>query len=179
MKTLSNNLCLQAVTLEDQTTLYALMEEIYTPAYKHLWEDHGQWYLQQNYTYANLAKELEDLNATYQFVLYEGEKVGIYRLLYKQSLEDFPNKQATKLHRLYLHPKLHGKGAGKILMDFAKKEAKEQKSSLLWLEAMDTQKQALKFYEKHGFIISGDFKLNFSLMYKKLRGMHRMYYNLL
>ena len=61
------------------------------------------------------------------------------------------------------------------LMDWVKKQALDHGSQLLWLEVMDTQQQALRFYKNLGYKIAGDFRLTFTLMHEHLRVMHRMY----
>ena len=40
---------------------------------------------------------------------------------------------------------------------------------------MDTQKQALRFYEKQGYTYGTKTSLDFELIHSSLRGMHTMY----
>ena len=172
---ISDTISLVAITLDDADALLNLMHTIYVPPYKHLWQDDGDWYVQNTFNSDVLKEELADNNKDYYFIVYKNESVGILRLLHDVPLKDFENIKATKLHRIYLDPKVHGKGIGKIMMDWTSQEAIKNNSQLIWLEAMDTQQQALAFYEKLGYQISSDFRLTFDLMYEHLRGMHRMY----
>jgi ribosomal protein S18 acetylase RimI-like enzyme len=171
----SNHVDLRAITLNDATLLLALMHRIYPPPYKHLWEDGGIWYVTNTFNAQTLKEELSAKNAGFYFVEYETEIVGILRIIHQSTLSDLDDKKATKLHRIYLDSKAQGKGIAKALLDWTIQRAIENKSEILWLESMDTQEQALRFYKKMGFQITGDFRLPFKLMHAHLRGMHRMY----
>lgn len=175
---ISELVSLKAIKINDAEKLLSLMRTIYVPPYKHLWEDNGNWYVQNTFNSVVLNNELTEVNAGYYFVEFKCETIGILRIVHNISLKDFENKKASKLHRIYLDPKVHGKGIGKLLMDWSAQEAIKNNSKLIWLEAMDSQEQALKFYKQLAYEISGDFKLEFELMHKHLRGMYRMYLNL-
>ncbi len=172
---LSETISLRVISFADASELKQLMHCIYPPAYKHLWEDDGHWYVEQTFSKENLEKELTDSKASYCFVAYRQETIGILRLIHDVDLADLPALKATKLHRIYLDPKTHGKAIGKFLMEWVTQQATDNGSKLLWLEAMDTQEQALQFYKKLGYTISSDFRLTFDLMHTHLRGMHTMY----
>lgn len=172
---ISDSISLIAISLNDADALQKLMHIIYIPPYKHLWQDGGDWYIKNTFNSDVLKEELSEKNANYYFVEYQNERIGILRIVHNIPFKDFENKKASKLHRIYLDPKVHKKGIGKFLMDWSTQEAIKNNSQLLWLEAMDTQEQALIFYKKLGYQIASDFKLQFELMHTHLRGMHRMY----
>ena len=172
---ISESISLIAITLNDSDALLKLMHRIYIPPYKHLWQDGGIWYVQNTFNTDVLKEELSEKNASYYFVEHQNKRVGILRIIHDIPFKDFVNKKATKLHRIYLDPNVHEKGIGKLLMNWSTQEAIKNNSQLIWLEAMDTQEQALKFYKKLGYRIAGDFKLEFELMHTHLRGMYQMY----
>ena len=60
--------------------------------------------------------------------------------------------QTFKLHKLYVLPKMHGKGVGKILMNEVVSQVKAQGGKLLQLNVNRANK-ATDFYEKAGFKI--------------------------
>mgnify|MGYP000201868340 CR=1 FL=1 len=171
----SSAIKLQKITLNDQGRLYNLMKEIYIPAYHHLWEDGGEWYLDTLYSKENLKKELLEKKQEYYFVLYDNEIIGIFRILLESPLDIFPQKKALMLQRIYLHHNTHGKGIAKQLLDWLENLSKESNHDIIWLKAMDTQKQALRFYIKRGFIKAKNTSLSFPLLFKDLRGMYIMY----
>jgi len=171
---ISNDLNLKKIFLNDAIILYSLMQQIYPPVYNHLWEDQGDWYVNTIFSIQNLQKELLEINAAYYFIQSKNEIIGILRMVHDTKLIELDNKKSTKLHRIYLDPKVHNKGIGKMLMNFVMQKALENRSEILWLEVMDTQTQALRFYQDLNFQIISNFKLQFDLMYPHFKGMHRM-----
>lgn len=176
---LTKEIALQEIKATDQQTLLDLMHEIYHPVYKHLWEDEGEWYVNSTFSLETLEIELAEEKAPYYFVVFNSIKCGIIRIQHAKSFANLPELKVTKLHRIYILPEYHGKNIGQVLMDWVINESIKYKSKILWLESMDTQKQALTFYAKNGFSVYEDFKLEFPKMHLHLRGMHRMIKQLL
>jgi len=174
----SNTLKLTEITIGDQEKLFDLMTRIYVPVYEHFWEDQGKSYIESLYNDINLKKELEDLNACYYFVHYTNEVIGILRILKDAPLSDVPIKKAAKIHRIYLDPKIQGKGLGKTLLNWVEIMAKDSGKDIIWLEAMDQQQAAVGFYKSVGFVVSGTFSFNSKIMHAPLRGMYRMWKSL-
>lgn len=145
------NIQFSPVLLADQFKLYSLMEQIYLPAYSSIWKDGGKWFLDRNYCFENLKKELDDLRAKYFFILNEGQEIGIVRYLMPSSSRIYPIQAATKLHRLYLNEACQGKGIGAKVIKLVENDSKKNGFNVLWLEVMEFKKQAKKFYEKSGF----------------------------
>ncbi|MDJ0644561.1 MAG: GNAT family N-acetyltransferase [Flavobacteriaceae bacterium] len=172
---ISDTLKLQPISLEDHNTLFNLMLEIYPPEYKHFWEDGGAWYINSQYSKENLIKELSEPNQAYYFVLYNNEIIGILRLLFDISLDALHTKKAVKLHRIYLHQKMQGKGIGKQLIMHIESIVKQKHYEVLWLEVMQKQPQALHFYENLGFVLVDSYSYQKELLYKKYRTMYAVY----
>jgi GNAT superfamily N-acetyltransferase len=174
----SDTLTLTTISITDQEKLFDLMSRIYLPEYRHLWFDDGSWYMEKIYSYANLAMDLDNPNSTYYFVHYQSETIGILKLIENVPLIEFKNRKSAKLDRIYLDPAFHGKGIGKTLVHWTENRLAASGHSILWLEAIDTQKKAVVFYEKMDFQICGTFDLEFELIHANLRGMYRMYKNI-
>jgi ribosomal protein S18 acetylase RimI-like enzyme len=168
----SDTIQLKNITLDDHEVLLQLMQEIYPPAYKHLWmyED-CSWYLNQSFNKSILKKELTAKDSEYYFVIYNSTRVGIIRLEHNKPLNELSEKSASHIHRIYLSTETQGKGIAKQLFNWAEKRAAKNGSEIMWLKAMDTQTQALRFYKKQNFVIINNYRLDFELMHKHLRGM--------
>ena len=176
MISIAKDITLQHITIEDQPQLIKLLESIYPPAYKHLWIDEDcSFYLDKFYSPENLKIELSDSNAAYYFVHYKSNLAGIFRFIHHKSYSDFPNKKATYLNRIYLAEDAQGKGVAQHLFNWLEIIVKENENDLIWLKAMDSQNQALRFYEKQGYRYGSKTQLDFELMHSELRGMHTMY----
>ncbi|WP_168797532.1 GNAT family N-acetyltransferase [Neolewinella litorea] len=164
----------QALQESDQPRLEQLMQRIYPPVYAHFWPDGGQWYLNSQYGWENFARELAQLEAIYRFVLNDGHVVGIVRTLPGLAPPGDKEIRATKLHRLYLDPVVHGCGIGQQVIEDVSKASRERGDELLWLEAMDSSTAALAFYERVGFERMVHFTLDMPRMYPARRGMWRL-----
>ncbi len=177
---ISEHIQLDPITLKDQSKLMTLIQRIYTPVYKHLWKNEdSNFYFNKFYSKSNLEKELSEIDAEYYFVVYKTKVVGIFRIHYNKTFSDAPEKSAAYFHRIYLGEEVHGTGLAKQLCDWAETKAKQKGNELIWLKVMDTQKQALRFYEKQGFEISNTTRLTFDFLHENMKGMYIMFKNLI
>ncbi|WP_276166685.1 GNAT family N-acetyltransferase [Zobellia alginiliquefaciens] len=174
MHKLTVDLYLKPITIGEYQQLYDLMCTIYPPAYSHLWPDKGASYINSLYAKENLEKELGQPNSEYFFITYKNEKAGILKVLLNESLPPDHTVNGTKLQRIYLDQSLQGKGIGKALILWVEREYRTTEKSTLWLEVMDTQDQALRFYEKLGFKKVNSFSFDSDFMHEAMRGMYRM-----
>lgn len=165
---------LRSITPVNAVDVLPLMQRCYPPVYQHLWEDGGEWYLQHSYRESQVLTDIAAPNTNYWFVDWEGQAVGIFRVCWQQACPDLAAPTAVKLNRIYLHPDTIGQGIGGQLMDYLIAEMHQQGYQHLWLEAMDTQIPAVRFYEKWDMATVGTFRLTFERMHSHLRGMLRM-----
>lgn len=172
---LSEELTLGRIKKQDHQIVRTLMSKVYPPPYLHIWEDDASWYLELVYNQVNFEKEIEEPDTYYYFINYNQGSIGVLRVCHNAPLIDYPDKKATKLHRIYIDQSIHGKGIGKILLQWVEDQCRKRGDDILWLEAMDTQQQALKFYESNGFDICGSMRLDFDIMLPEYRGMHRLF----
>lgn len=167
---------LQSITIEDHVKLVSLMKRIYPPAYKQMWRNEEcDFYFDRFYSFENLKKELGEPEAEYYFVHSKNHLVGILRLHFNNPLKSMPEKSACYLNRIYLSEQAQGKGIAKELMKWVEQKAKLKGNELIWLEAMDTKEQALRFYTKQGFSKSHKAYLDFESLIDHFRGMDVLY----
>ena len=172
---ISENIYLNAILDSDLESLFRLMKDIYPPAYSHFWTDHGAWYVNSQYSKENILKELLEEKADYYFIFYNNEIVGNFRIIWDENLEGVSEEKQVKLHRLYLHQKIQGKGIGKKLVFWLEGKAKENNYQIIWLDAMNEQEQAFQFYEKLGYKYHSHIFLPFDLMHDRVRKMNQIY----
>ena len=172
MISISEHLQLQEICLNDQSKLLNLVTRIYTPVYKHLWKKNDcSWYLNKFYGYENLQKELSEKDSEYYFVVFKSQYVGILKIHFDKPLEGYKRQSNVYLHRIFLGYEAQGKGVGKALFDWIEKKTKAKDRTSIWLKAMDTQQQALRFYTKLGYENVGKTILDFELIKKDFSGM--------
>lgn len=163
------HLCLIPVQVPDQAFLFQLMDEVYRYGYRDYWKDQGNWYVNLIYNPQTVQKELSRSRTRYFFVEWYEEKIGILKYDFPFSPREIEIPNAMKLHRLYLHPKAHGKGIAALLMKHCEQVAKENNLESIWLEVMECQPQARRFYEKSGFGHLMTYTLDFEQMHPEFR----------
>jgi diamine N-acetyltransferase len=67
---------------------------------------------------------------------------------------------------------------GKRLLDVAFNIAGSAKKEIFWLSVIDTNREAISFYEKAGFKFHSKTKLSYPKFKEELKGMWRMYLEL-
>ncbi len=167
---------LQRIQVEESDELSALCREIYAQYYLHLWHDNGVWYQQMRYDPAVLASELTDSQSEFYWVNHEGRNVG-YLKLNRNTRPDpatLPvNKSGLEIERIYLHKAFTGLGLGYRAMAWAEDRARQLGRNILFLYTMDSS-DARFFYEKLGYVKSGNKRLSFEKMKPEYRGMYLM-----
>lgn len=162
-------LVLNPIQKEDQPTLYSLMDEVYRSGYRYIWADQGDWYVNLIYHPHTLSKELKRSTSNYFFVEVDGRKIGVLKYDFPFSPKEVEIPNAMKLHRLYLHPDFHGQGIAQMLLTHCEKVASENDLEAIWLEAMECQPQAKRFYEKMGFEKVLTYTLDFERIFPQYR----------
>lgn len=172
---ISENIHLKLISDSDFESLFTLMKDIYPPAYSHFWTDNGAWYLNSQYCKENILKELLEEKADYYFIFYNNEIVGNFRILWDENLKGVCAEKQVKLHRLYLHQKIQGKGIGKKLVFWLEEKARANNYQTIWLDAMNEQEQSFQFYKKLGYKYHSHIFLPFVLMHDRVRKMNQIY----
>jgi GNAT superfamily N-acetyltransferase len=164
------NLNLVPIQADDQAVLFSLMDKIYRDAYRYVWGDQGDWYVNLIYNPETLQKELNRARSHYFFVESDAVKIGILKYDFPFSPREIQIPNSMKLHRLYLHPDFHGKGVAKRLVEHCEKISLENGLESIWLEVMSCQPQAKRFYEKMGFSHLLSYQLDFEMLLSEYRG---------
>jgi len=159
------------VGLSDLQELRDIGIKSYVPHYTHLWKPNGlEWYLERCFGDEFLKNELIEANVEYYIISSEDRNIGIMKLVLDKPLPDSEIKNALYLEKIYFVKEWTGKGAGRELMNFAFKRAKETKCDCVWLVAMDTAEKPIQAYQRAGFTIHSHKLLEFALMKDKFRG---------
>ena len=172
---LTEHLSLKEINRENYSQLYSLMRNIYPLAYSHFWTDNGDWYVNTQYSKENILRELSEEKTEYYYVVFNDEIIGNFRIIWDENLEGLPEVKQVKLHRIYLHQKIHGKGIGKNIVSWLENKAKEKGYKIIWLDAMNEQPQALLFYKNLGFKYHSHILLEYDLLHQHVRRMSQFY----
>ena len=172
---ISQNIQLKKIRNSDADFLLKLMKEIYPSAYSHFWEDKGAWYVNSQYSKEVVLREIQEPKTDYFFVLFKDCIVGVFRVVWDETLKGFLEQPQVKLHRIYLSNETQGIGLGKKLLSWLEGEAIKKGYQMIWLDAMDQHTQALQFYKNLGYTDHSYVILPFDLLYEKVRKMNQLY----
>lgn len=167
---------LNKAAITDAARLVELSRDIYKEHYLHLWHPGGaEWYM-EDYAYdaEKIKNELADSYIEYFMAVEDGSLLGYMKLVLSARLAGYEDLSALEVERIYLYKKTMGKGIGKQMMNLAGQRAIELKKDIIFLKAMDSSTDAIRFYKKLGYTACGNLQLPmpaFSLMKEEYRGM--------
>jgi ribosomal protein S18 acetylase RimI-like enzyme len=158
----------------DVSALQSICREAYAKVFADHWTENGMdLYLEQEFGSNRLVAELEGSDFAYFFIKEEGEAVGFLKMKYRSSPE-LSEERNCELEKIYILPKYSGKGIGKMAMSKVIAHAKKSGINLLFLCVIDTNTNAIAFYEKLGFESHSKTRLEIPLFREELRGMNRL-----
>lgn len=163
---------IQQIQTEQANELAILAQDIYKEHYLHLWHPGGaDWYMYEKaYQHNRIKEELADPFNLYYFIIVNNQTAGYVKLVTNTVFNGQQN--SLEIERIYLYKNVTGKGIGKEVMLFAETIAKKHNAETIFLKAMDSSHDAIRFYQRMGYTISGSFTLDFALMKEAYRGMY-------
>ena len=108
-------------------------------------------YMNEAFTVDQIARELEDPNATFLVAEIDGVMVGYAKLIVDSIEVGITADRPIELSRLYSSQEQIGKGVGQTLMDACFASALGQNRDVMWLGVWEYNPRAQRFYEKNGF----------------------------
>jgi len=138
----------------DAAILAAAVPGCYVPYYAHLWQPGAmQAYLAATYEHARLEAELGDPNVRFELASLAGAVVGFSKLELRHDHARLPN--AAYLERVYVSPRVLGRGVGRALIARACAAAAAAGRESIWLRAMASSLRPIASYEAAGFAACG------------------------
>lgn len=114
-------------------------------------EDFEQ-YLESAFSLETLAEENET-NGTYFYFANLGERViGYFKINEFNAQTELQEQHGIELERIYLVEQYQSNGFGKQILQKVESIARQKSKSYLWLGVWECNTDAIKFYERHGFI---------------------------
>ncbi|PHM70852.1 GNAT family N-acetyltransferase [Xenorhabdus sp. KJ12.1] len=138
----------QAVT-EDTLLLSQMLEESYRFHFSYLWKDKDELeeYIAEESSPESIANSLNTPNHKW-FIAETNRPIGFIKIVVNKTIPD-SELTGLYLHKLYLLPHLTGQNYGQKMFGHVEKLGQEQGQKWLWLEVLESNKQAKKFYEKN------------------------------
>ncbi|WP_318311497.1 GNAT family N-acetyltransferase [Flagellimonas crocea] len=146
-------LALQPLSSANIDTYLEVGIKSYCEHYLHLWENEDPTpYISHGLTRKVVERELLDPNALNYLVQWEGETVGVLKLVKNCGIDEIPDADALKAEKIYLLKAHSGKGIGKQLLKFIEDTARNVNKKVVWLDAMQ-KGNPIHFYQKNGYRI--------------------------
>lgn len=139
--------------------------ESYLYHFKGIWHylDELQDYVQQEYHPSTILHSLMQ-PAEQWWIIENPEPIGFIKLSYDQAIPFEQKLQSDSallqrgvcLNKIYLLPQFTGQGLGQAIFNFISTQLKQQQEKCFWLEVLQDNLAAKKFYLRQGMQIVSD-----------------------
>jgi len=169
---------LREITLNDISKLQQIANEIYYQIFTDYWTENGLiLYIKDIFSKNSLEKELNSSNYLYKFIVVKKEVIGFVKVNFTSS-NDLSILDNCELEKIYISPSFNRRGIGKKVISEVVKYSRLKSKKLLFLCVMDTNKNAIEFYNNLGFKFYNKTQLGDYYFKEEFRGMNRMYLKL-
>lgn len=160
--------------IKDKSALQEICQQSYSEVFANHWTGNGlELYLEEQFGDNRLNSELINPHYDYFFIKQNDAIIGFLKVNYKTATE-LSESENCELEKIYMLPKYSGMGIGKLAMKEIIKNVKQKGKMLFFLCVIDTNKNAIAFYQKLGFEFHSKTRLEVPNFRAELRGMNRM-----
>ncbi|WP_086347574.1 GNAT family N-acetyltransferase [Candidatus Enterococcus clewellii] len=143
-------------TKNDLETLQKISIETYSDTFgAQNTEENLKTYLEQAFNLKKLQDELSNPTSKFFFIYYEDQLAGYLKVNYDGAQTEDIAENALEVERIYIRVAFKRNGLGQLLINKAIDCAEELQKKHIWLGVWEENDAALKFYQKMGFVQSG------------------------
>ncbi|GKT44389.1 putative N-acetyltransferase p20 [Colletotrichum spaethianum] len=149
---------IRPASLADATAIAELGVHVFSVTFGHSVEPHElQAFLDESYSLSAISKDLNNPNKDTIIATDSNGDILGFAMLTRGSSEPCVAHLdgSVELQRIYLYPKAHGTGAGKLLAGRLEEMARDQGYEYIWLGVWEENFRAKKAYEKWGYKTCG------------------------
>jgi ribosomal protein S18 acetylase RimI-like enzyme len=148
---------IQPVSEKDIAELVILSRQTFSDAFMHLNKAEDVLaYMNETFTEANLLQECQQPGAGFYFVEVNNELAGYIKLNTGTAQTEPEADDAMEIQRIYVLKAHQGRRIGERLILFAAQQAQQRHCSYIWLGVWEHNKNAIRFYQRHGFELYGE-----------------------
>lgn len=149
-------LSIREADLVDLVLLNELGYKIYRSHFSHMWisESEMNGFLDAEYSYPTLEKSLQDPGTSW-YLAEANYPIGFAKVTWKSVIPE-TTISGVLLNKLYLNPTETGKNYGKMMFEKFVVLAQSRGKKYLWLEVLEQNERAYRFYEKQGMLYIKD-----------------------
>lgn len=165
---------IKTCTTENIQDLIDLSTKSYLENYTYLWSDDGLNYIENNFNFDKLSREMSDPNAAFFLISERDKPIGFMKVNIVSPTDIYSTGSVLELERIYLLGEASGKGYGKAAIGFVKEFATKNQKKAILLKAMESS-PSVNFYKKQGFKIVGECILNYPYIKSEFQNMFIMH----
>jgi ribosomal protein S18 acetylase RimI-like enzyme len=113
-------------------------------------------YLENDMSIQQLTTEWNNIGTEFYFAILNDDVIGYLKLNSCNSEFTDATLKGIEIARIYVLKEHHGNGAGQILFETAVTIANKKDCDYIWLGVWENNPRAIRFYEKNGFVKSGE-----------------------
>ena len=117
-------------------------------------EDFGT-YLREAFSMERLRQEVTDPGSRFFFLHNQKQLAGYAKVNTGDAQSELQDPAAMEIERIYIRKPFQGKGLGSWLLEKLLSLAREEGKKYVWLGVWEENKEAVRFYERHGFVTFG------------------------
>lgn len=145
-----------SIQREDVSILKALATRTYTHSFAHKNKPGVlETYVESAFAKAHLEKQLSAPYSYWYFIKENDTIVGYLKLNTGQAQTEFEQEDGLEIERIYIDVPYLNQGFGKKAIDFSISEARKLEKNYIWLGVWEENPDAIRFYKKCGFKITG------------------------
>lgn len=148
---------IRLATIADAPRLRELSETTFRDTYtEYNTPENMEKHVATNFAIEQIEKELQD-PANQYVVSEDGNNLTAFgKLVRNHAAKGLAKENAIEIERIYVRKAFHGKQLGRKLIDFCTHWAKENGFNVIWLGVWEHNQNAIRFYEKMGYVRFGE-----------------------
>ncbi|GAB4045514.1 GNAT family N-acetyltransferase [Spirosoma litoris] len=157
-------------SVNDIPKIIDICRQSYTEHYTYLWSDEGKNYIKTSFTEEKLLAEMNASDSKFFLISDNDFPVGILKININKSIDGTKDVDYLEIERIYFLKVAAGKGLGKSTLKMVEQLAVAGNKKIIWLKAMKGA-DAVKFYEKQGFIVTDETDLSYPFIIDEFKRM--------
>ncbi len=112
-------------------------------------------YLREAFSTQKLRREMRNPETRFFFLYFREQLAGYAKINEGMAQTELQDPEALEIERIYVIKSFQGQGLGSWMLQSLKTLALEEGKEYLWLGVWEENKEAIRFYKRHGFVIFG------------------------
>jgi ribosomal protein S18 acetylase RimI-like enzyme len=112
-------------------------------------------YLRVAFSKERLKGELTNPGSLFLFLRHQGQLAGYAKVNKGEAQTELQDPEALEIERIYIRKPFQGKGLGSWMLGRLVSLAREDGKKYVWLGVWEENKEAVRFYQRHGFVTFG------------------------